>query len=527
MKKQFTILLILFCSATCFGQNATLVKDLNPGTGGSFIGSGDKIVGHVGGNALFVINDNAGIWHLYSTDGTTGGTMELQAGASVSEHFQDFTVAGSALAYVLYNQSTLHYKLYTTNGTSITLLDKHPVTKSITNLHLYNDTLFYTNSDEIRKIDLQNVADSQVYQAENTIIDYYFDAPQMLYYSMQTTADDTLYLRNLSSSGEIKLGSIGTAIYKGLNFNKVNGKVVLFNYETDGNTSFYSTDGTAIGTILLNRYYGSGTGGKSDFYIVQNNKIYFAGMLDLNNPNWRGYEIWASDGTLAGTTSLYSASTKIDYVKSAVVYNNEVYFVAQEAGAFENYLYKTNGTQAGTVKVLPTIFQPYLDFNTLITSGGYLYLAAQKASPNNNIGIEIWKTDGTSGGTSLYETVTGTDYLFSKQLYASQTKIFFVGDESATGSELYLFTGATTTSIARKAESAVLSCYPNPYMDILNIDYKGTEQIISLRLRNITGILLQQTTRLDLLKTDNLIPGIYTLELETSNHIEVIKIQKK
>ena len=248
-------------------------------------------------------------------------------------------------------------------------------------------------------------------------------------------------------------------------------------------------------------------------------------MLDLSNPNVRGYEIWASDGTPAGTISMYSSTTKIDYVKSAVVYNNEVYFVAQDPSAYENYLFKTNGTQVGTTKLLSSKLLPYLDFKSIIVSGSYLFLAAERSSPNN-IGVEIWKTDGTAAGTTVYQTITGADYLFYKQLYSTQSKIFFIGDEPSTGDELYLFTGNVTSNF-EPSKSSNFSCYPNPCVDILNIDYKGAEPITAIRLRNINGKLILESNAIESLPTNELAPGLYIVELETPNHIEVLKIQKR
>ncbi len=523
MKKLFTgifILSFLFCSNFTNAQVATIVKDLTPGTDHSFTDSDDKIVAEVNGLALFVIRDDNNISWLYSTDGTDAGTTLLQTGATTSIYFRDFVQAGSVVAYVHYNQALAEYELYTTNGATITLLDKHNSSNSITNLHFFNDTLYYNDADELRKIDLLNAADALVLQASDYFNDYYFDGQNTLYYAVTSSADDTLFVRNMLTATDTKLGGIGEAIYKGLFFNKVNNKIVLFNEENNSTISFYSTDGTPGGTTFLKRFY---SGYESNFYLVLNNKIYFSAMLALNDPNLRGLEVWASDGTPGGTISLYSNATQFDYTKSAVIYNGEVYFVAQES--FVTYLYKTDGTQSGTSKVLASTLRPYWDPNTIAVIGTDLYIAAERASPNN-VGVEIWKTDGTSGGTTLYQTISGSATLFYEHLYATSANLFFVGDKNTTGRELYLVS-TSITPIIDETEKKSFNCYPNPFSQQLNIDYKGNEEITSVRILNTNGAIVKEFENHSELNTETLLPGFYILEIETSKGPEYLKIQKR
>jgi ELWxxDGT repeat protein len=527
MKKLFkaiSLLTFLFSVSLLQGQVASIVKDVNTGSVSSFNSSDDKVVAYIGDRTLFIAKGPNNNSNLYSTDGTAAGTFVLQYATSGGIYFRDFTPAGSVVAYVWYDQGVSDYRLYTTDGLTSNWLDKKPSYKAVSNLKFYNDTLFYTFLNELRKIDLQNAVDLLVHQAPigNYFNDFYFEDPNTLYYATITSADDTLFVRNLTTSSETKLGGIGVAIYKGLYFNKVNGKLLFFNEENNNTTSFYSTDGTPAGTVLLNRYY---SGYESNFYLINNNKLYFSAMLDLGDPNTRGYEIWSSDGTIGGTISLYSSTTKIDYVKSAVVYGGYVYFVAQEANMFETYLYKTDGSQAGTSKVLASTLQPYQDLNTIVVLNGDMYIAAEKANPNN-VGVEIWKTDGTTGGTTLYQTISGSASLFYEHLYAASNQLFFVGEKSSTGRELYVCSLTITPTIGEETKN-LFSCYPNPFSEQLNIDYQGSEPITSVRLRNVNGKLIQQSVTTETLNMIQLAPGFYTLEIETSNGVEVLKVQKR
>lgn len=150
-----------------------------------------------------------------------------------------------------------------------------------------------------------------------------------------------------------------------------------------------------------------------------------------------GGELWASDGTQAGTRLVkdLAAGTASSFPGSFVAFNGRVYFVAND-GASGLELWSTDGTDAGTVRVK--------DVNAgsgnglysgapLVEMGGALYFPATDASG----GQELWKTDGTEAGTvRVKDILPGTTGSFPKAIFPFGSRLLFVATDSR-GEELW------------------------------------------------------------------------------------------
>jgi ELWxxDGT repeat protein len=123
----------------------------------------------------------------------------------------------------------------------------------------------------------------------------------------------------------------------------IGNKVVFVNFSTG---QLGSTDGTVAGTIDIN----SAVLTNGNAVAGINNKIVFAGTDGVS-----GSEIWASDGTVAGTVRLMDinpgagSSDPQGGNNGLIVVNNVAYFSASDGVGRK--LYKTDGTVAGTALV--------------------------------------------------------------------------------------------------------------------------------------------------------------------------------
>ncbi len=206
----------------------------------------------------------------------------------------------------------------------------------------------------------------------------------------------------------------------------VSNNKLFFIASDNTNSGVFVTDGTEAGTIKLTS--SSGFPSISDL-IAYNNKIYFTNTDEIN-----GYELWVSDGTVAGTSifkDINPGSTG-SYPKNFTVANSKLFFITDT----DQKLYVCDGTPAGT---------------TIIKNNGVIIFngLAQFAVLNNDIyftsdngtgaGYGMWKSDGTLAGTVLImpkivSTIPG-DYA------VLNNTLFFSADDGVHGTELWATNG--------------------------------------------------------------------------------------
>ncbi|HEX8324023.1 MAG TPA: ELWxxDGT repeat protein [Tepidisphaeraceae bacterium] len=241
-------------------------------------------------------------------------------------------------------------------------------------------------------------------------------------------------------------------------YTSLNGTTLFY-----ANSKLYRTDSTAAGTLPLATLNAS-----VDHMEVLGNAAYFT----------ESYRIWKTDGTKSGTVLLttlppvtFGAPTELQAVNGNLYfkvsrslyslnpdtldlqkigsyyglsnlaeYKGEVYY-----GATDNlgsYLYRTNGTVAGTVLVKQidnsAAYTPFVP-EKVTASNGLLYFVGSNAAA----GVEPWRSDGTSAGTYLLKD------LAPGNSHSAVAAIVGVNGSTLllTYDGLYATNGTTTTSI--------------------------------------------------------------------------------
>jgi ELWxxDGT repeat protein len=211
---------------------------------------------------------------------------------------------------------------------------------------------------------------------------------------------------------------------------------------------FYGSDGTPGGTRLI-KAMPTDIDLPSNFTAV-GDFVYFTAFRIGSSTS----TLWKSDGTGAGTVQVGTFPT-INPVMAAL--NGKLIFRTEPGPGAAPQVWATDGTAQGTVSLGAFAALNATDFDTsIVSSGGAAYFAAAPAVPSNQPGnIELWKTDGTPGGTVRVKDIRpGTDGSAPRGLTSFDGRLYFAANDGAAGTELW------STDGTEAGTSPVLDLWP-------------------------------------------------------------------
>ena len=339
---------------------------------------------------------------LWTTDGSSANTFLLKDINQSTNH---------AIPYGSYRSTVLNHKLYFTAQETVTgrtELWKTDGTES--NTIKVKDTL----SNLIREF-------PQFTGKLETLIDTLND--NVVFSGIDTLRGEELWI----SDGT----NMGTRILKDINLGLRNSKPTksmrlgskLFFNANDGihGREMWVSDGSSMGTFMLKDFYlNNNTPTMSEYETTQsktifNGKLYFIARDDMVDSN-----IWETDGTVTNTKkiSVRSSYSQIGTpLFGLTAHQNKLYFVGTSSTSVLS-LWSSNGAVGGEQLVKDIFIRNPLNGKPIVSFKDWVFVFA-----SNNLGYQsgLWKSDGTSNGTTLLlnngsinnETFTvGDDNLF-------------------------------------------------------------------------------------------------------------------
>jgi ELWxxDGT repeat protein len=439
-----------------------MVKDINPGPGGSYPGS----LTNVNGTMFFYCTDAMHGEELWKSDGTAAGTImvkDINPGVGGSSP-RNLTKVNGTLFFTVYD-TTYGNQLWKSDGTAtgtvlIKVINPGGDDSSSSQLTNVNGILFFQAADgsngyELWKSDgtatgtvmvkdinpgvngsylnyLTNVNGTLLFAANDGANGYEL-------WKSDGTTDGTVMVKDISAGGSYSSPGYLT---------NVNG--TLFFTADDGyGRELWKSDGTADGTVMV-KDINPGAGDSTPVYLTDVNGTLFFAANDGTTGN--GTELWRSDGTTAGTVMVKDIAPGASWSNptSFVVVNGTLFFAANDGTTGNGTeLWRSDGTSTGTVMVKD--IYPGLDSSNpqfLTNVNGTLFFAASDVSN----GYELWRSNGTASDTIMVTDLTPKISSDSTLLYLTDVNgtLFFKADDGINGAELWKSDGTAGGTVMVK-----------------------------------------------------------------------------
>lgn len=471
--RYFLIILLFLCQTA--NAQLKLLKDINHMFDGSASGITPENLIDINGTLYFSGQGPAGR-ELWKSDGTIAGTVmvkDIYAGPE-SSYPSDFVKLGGTL-YFLAADGSHGKELWRSDGTAegtIMVADITPSSKdvqsdlsNIQGLKVRGNRLYFTllGDGDLWASDGTTVG-TEIICKNVTNSPEYFDIYAIngyAYFVYSPAFNDTRWMKTDGTAA-------GTTLFKQIAYNQslanhfreMNGAVYLIFSDGVTGSELWKTDGTVAGTVLVKDIIPGPNGSSPYDFIVMNGQLFFT--IKNNNST----ETWKSDGTAAGTTKVANTG----YWNSAVAGTDRLYFTKQFLVSYhyETELWRTDGTEAGTTFIRR--------FTTALSNGGGIYSSRPMlatigntvyfaTAPDGSSDYQLWKSDGTVAGTSMLTMMTYNNGVNPQathsphNLTACGGQLFFCSSTSKQGNELWKTDGTTagTTMISDMPEGSVYS----------------------------------------------------------------------
>lgn len=359
--------------------DAVLLADLSSGS----TGSQPSWIENVGGTTFFAATTGPGGPGLYKTDGTAAGTAFVSGNRPMA-FGNGGAVATTAALYFFTKQDG---SVWRSDGTAAGTF----AVASMGNVsNWYNVALASSNGF------VYGTNAAQLWRTDGTV------------------ANTTTVFSGNPADGWLDTGS-PTALGDKVFFTR---RVPLPNQPDTQGEELWVTDGTAGGTTLLASFDDGLTTDPVGGLKSVGSTLYFTACDSAH-----GFELWESDGSIAGTHIVKDIvpGPESGGAGSIVPFGNGVAFVAVPVANGFPQVFRTDGTESGTLQVSNLQFASP---SHLLSAGNYVYFNADS----------VWRTDGTPEGTvQQWPEGDGVPSGMLSSTYSNGTVYFRSWDEGSKG----------------------------------------------------------------------------------------------
>ncbi|MCH9649673.1 MAG: hypothetical protein K0U98_15650 [Deltaproteobacteria bacterium] len=217
-------------------------------------------------------------------------------------------------------------------------------------------------------------------------------------------------------------------------YQQLGDRVVFFASTPTSGHEVWASDGSSAGTQLLFDICPGSCSSRSGFLAVTEEIAFFTGAR-IDPFGDETTALWRTDGTRGGTFSVLDEFfiDLFDAERFVTLHNDILYFGLhrEETGT---QLWRSDGTRAGTFQVsnVPDGHALTQDRNLQVLDDLIFFVAEPFLSGRR----ELWKSDGTPEGTALYLADDSVPTGIPSTIYASTNHLFFVSN-SGDGSQLW------------------------------------------------------------------------------------------
>jgi ELWxxDGT repeat protein len=344
----------------------------------------------VNGLLYFVFNKGGNTYELWKSDGTSSGTILLKSiNSGADKGFSSLVNLNGVLYFSGYDAAT-GWELWKSNGSSagtVLVKDIYLGTASSvpSNLYAWNGNLYFSATDV-------TIIETELWKSDGT-------------------AAGTILLKDITPVQSGRYGGfigVSSAPSTFVAFNGALYFVAQTDYDRYGvgdERQLWKTDGTTAGTVFVKSI---GLSAELEMLVI-NETLFFVAQTVQANDFWdkmRAQKLWKSDGTEVGTVIIkeFYKEYYYDFFPSFELTNlNGTLLFALPGGEVNNgELWKSDGTPQGTLQVK----EIYPDGNgghpnsanpvDLTVASNALFFSAYDGFGLNR---QLWKSDGTEAGT--------------------------------------------------------------------------------------------------------------------------------